>query len=164
MRAVSGIRVFPDFQRRENYSSYHGTAEALIDACVCERSRLPLGAKRGNRDHPHGLKYEGAEWYTRRQPDGTFLHWRETEVARQQRVAESKRWMDERCAESRVFISRLAQSVQRRLSAVRTFMKFLVREGVIGGNPAVVVQAPKAGRPLPDVLDVDQMTRLIEIP
>ena len=56
------------------------------------------------------------------------------------------------------------QSVQRRLSAVRTFMKFLVREDVIGGNPAVVVQAPKAGRPLPNVLDVDQMTRLIEIP
>lgn len=57
-----------------------------------------------------------------------------------------------------------AQSVQRRLSAVRTFMKFLIREGVIGGNPAIVVQAPKAGRPLPNVLDVDQMTRLIEIP
>ena len=56
------------------------------------------------------------------------------------------------------------KSVQRQLSAVRTFMKFLVREGVIGGNPAVVVQAPKAGRPLPNVLDVDQMTRLIEIP
>jgi len=56
------------------------------------------------------------------------------------------------------------QSVQRRLSAVRTFMKFLVREGVIGGNYAEVVQAPKAVRKLPSVLDVDQMTRLIEIP
>src|SRR5882762_9358708 len=28
------------------------------------------------------------------------------------------------------------QSVQRRLSAVRTFMKFLIREGVIGANVA----------------------------
>jgi integrase/recombinase XerC len=56
------------------------------------------------------------------------------------------------------------QSVQRRLSAVRTFMKFLVREGVIGGNYAEFVQAPKAGRKLPSVLDVDQMARLIEIP
>jgi integrase/recombinase XerC len=56
------------------------------------------------------------------------------------------------------------QSVQRRLSAVRTFMKFLVREGITGANYAEVVQAPKAGRRLPSVLDVDQMTRLIEIP
>lgn len=56
------------------------------------------------------------------------------------------------------------QSVQRLLSAVRTFMRFLVREGVIGGNHAELVQAPKAGRRLPSVLDVDQMARLIEIP
>jgi len=56
------------------------------------------------------------------------------------------------------------QSVQRRLSAVRTFMRFLIREGVIGANYAELVQAPKAGRRLPSVLDVDQMARLIEIP
>jgi integrase/recombinase XerC len=56
------------------------------------------------------------------------------------------------------------QSVQRLLSAVRTFMRFLVREGVIGGNHAELVQAPKAGRRLPSVWDVDQMARLIEIP
>jgi integrase/recombinase XerC len=54
-------------------------------------------------------------------------------------------------------------SVQRRLSAVRTFLKFLIREGVIGANPAVVVQAPRARRLLPTVLDVDQMARLLEI-
>lgn len=56
------------------------------------------------------------------------------------------------------------QSVQRLLSAVRTFMRFLVREGVIGGNYAEFVQAPKVGRKLPSVLDADQMSRLIEIP
>ncbi len=56
------------------------------------------------------------------------------------------------------------QSVQRRLSAVRTFMKFLIREGVIGANFAALVRAPKAARKLPAVLDADQMTRLIEIP
>ena len=43
-------------------------------------------------------------------------------------------------------------------------MKFLVREGATGANYAEVVQAPKAGRRLPSVLDVDQMARLIEIP
>ncbi len=55
-------------------------------------------------------------------------------------------------------------SVQRRLSAVRTFMRFLIREGVIGANYAELVQAPKAGRHLPATLDADQMARLIEIP
>jgi len=56
------------------------------------------------------------------------------------------------------------QSIQRRLSAVRTFMKFLIREGVIGANVAELVQAPRSTRRLPSVLDIDQMKRLIEIP
>jgi len=79
-------------------------------------------------------------------------------------------WTDVLVPQVRAFAARshagglAPQSVQRRLSAVRTFMKFLIREGVIGGNPAIVVQAPKAGRPLPNVLDPDQMARLIEIP
>ena len=57
-----------------------------------------------------------------------------------------------------------ASSVQRRLSAVRSFMNFLVREGVIPGNTAVLIQAPKGHRRLPSVLDPDQMARLLEIP
>jgi integrase/recombinase XerC len=48
-----------------------------------------------------------------------------------------------------------ASSVQRRLSAVRSFMKFLVREGVIPGNPAVLIKAPKGHRRLLNVLDPD---------
>jgi integrase/recombinase XerC len=56
------------------------------------------------------------------------------------------------------------QSVQQNLSAVRAFMRYLVREQVIGANYAELVQAPKAGRRLPAVLDVEQVTRLIEIP
>lgn len=55
-------------------------------------------------------------------------------------------------------------SVQRRLSAVRNFLKFLVREGLIRANPATLIQAPKWHRPLPHVLDVDQMKQLLEIP
>jgi integrase/recombinase XerC len=56
-----------------------------------------------------------------------------------------------------------ASSVQRRLSGVRNFLKFLVREGAIPGNPAVLVQAPKWHRPLPHTLDVEQMARLLDI-
>jgi integrase/recombinase XerC len=55
-------------------------------------------------------------------------------------------------------------SVQRRLSGVRNFLNFLVREGLIRANPATLIQAPKWHRPLPHTLDVDQMKRLLEIP
>jgi integrase/recombinase XerC len=53
--------------------------------------------------------------------------------------------------------------VQRRLSAVRTFLHFLVREGVLKKNPGVDVRAPKAGKRLPHTLDVDQMGVLLSL-
>lgn len=54
------------------------------------------------------------------------------------------------------------RSIQRRLSALRTFFKYLVREGELPSNPADGVQAPKAKKRLPATIDVDQMTRLLE--
>jgi integrase/recombinase XerC len=54
------------------------------------------------------------------------------------------------------------RSVQRRLSAVRTFYSFLMREGCCERNPAHDVRAPKSARRLPVTLDVDQMGRLLE--
>jgi integrase/recombinase XerC len=53
------------------------------------------------------------------------------------------------------------RSIQRRLSALRSFCKFLLREGVLSANPGVDVQAPKAGKRLPATLDVDQMQHLL---
>jgi integrase/recombinase XerC len=55
------------------------------------------------------------------------------------------------------------RSVQRRLSALRTFFAFLIREGLVTRNPAVGIGAPKAGRRLPHTLDVDQMGRLLAL-
>ncbi len=56
------------------------------------------------------------------------------------------------------------RSVQRRLSAVRSFCNYLIREGVLRVNPATDVRAPKAGKRLPSTLDADRMTRLVELP
>jgi integrase/recombinase XerC len=83
------------------------------------------------------------------------------------------------------------RSIQRRLSAVRSFFEFLQREGHalrtrtrvteaaaacaqepdgrsevarIRSNPGQDVRAPKAPRRLPQTLDADQMARLLEIP
>jgi integrase/recombinase XerC len=64
------------------------------------------------------------------------------------------------------------RSIQRRLSAVRSFYEFLLREnhsksgprsGVVR-NPGHDVRAPKATKRLPETLDPDQMARLLEIP
>lgn len=56
------------------------------------------------------------------------------------------------------------RSVQRRLSALRTFFHFLIREGALRINPAIDVRAPKTKRVLPHSLDVDQVARLLDAP
>lgn len=55
------------------------------------------------------------------------------------------------------------RSIQRRLSALRTFYNYLLREGETGINPGLDVSAPKAGRHLPDTLNVDDINRLMNI-
>ena len=55
------------------------------------------------------------------------------------------------------------RSIQRRLSGVRSFMNYLIREGLLTQNPGAGISAPKAPRQLPNTLDVDQMARLLDI-
>ncbi len=54
------------------------------------------------------------------------------------------------------------RSLARLLSAVRSFYRFLSREGEVTQNPALAVQAPKASRRLPQTLDVDQLGTLLD--
>ena len=54
------------------------------------------------------------------------------------------------------------RSVQRRLSALRGFFNYLIRERVLESNPAADIRAPKAPRRLPKTLDVDQVASLLE--
>jgi integrase/recombinase XerC len=54
------------------------------------------------------------------------------------------------------------RSIQRRLSAVRSFFRFLVQLQALSANPAVGVQAPKASKRLPETIDADLMARLLE--
>jgi integrase/recombinase XerC len=55
------------------------------------------------------------------------------------------------------------RSVARRLSAVRTFLNYLIETGVLKANAGVHVQAPKAPRRLPATLDADQVASLLAI-
>jgi integrase/recombinase XerD len=54
-----------------------------------------------------------------------------------------------------------ASSVARRLSAIRQLYRFLYAEGHRNDNPAVIIEGPKRGRPLPKVLSVAEVDRLI---
>jgi integrase/recombinase XerC len=57
-----------------------------------------------------------------------------------------------------------ARSIQRRLSACRTFFRYLLREKHVSKNPITDVSAPKGKKRLPGNLDVDRMARLLDIP
>lgn len=54
------------------------------------------------------------------------------------------------------------RSIQRELSALRMFYKYLDRENVTHSNPTLGIRAPKAVRTLPKVLDPDQVSRLLQ--
>jgi integrase/recombinase XerC len=56
------------------------------------------------------------------------------------------------------------KSIQRLLSALRSFYRFLNREGRCGHNPALGIRAPRAARRLPKTLDADQVGQLLQIP
>jgi integrase/recombinase XerD len=57
-----------------------------------------------------------------------------------------------------------AASVARVLSAVRSFHRFLLREGATALDPAREVHQPKRPRRLPRPLPVDEVARLLEMP
>ena len=57
-----------------------------------------------------------------------------------------------------------SKSIQRRLSAARTFFRYLLREKHVSKNPVQSVSAPKAAKRLPANLDADRMARLLDIP
>ncbi|TCT06840.1 site-specific tyrosine recombinase XerD [Aquabacter spiritensis] len=53
-------------------------------------------------------------------------------------------------------------TLARRLSALRQLYRFLYAEGHRGDDPAAVLDGPKRGRPLPKVLGLEEVTRLID--
>jgi integrase/recombinase XerD len=57
-----------------------------------------------------------------------------------------------------------AASVARALSAVRSFHRFLLREGITERDPAAVVPQPRLPRSLPRPLPVEEVRRLLEAP
>jgi integrase/recombinase XerD len=54
-----------------------------------------------------------------------------------------------------------ARSQTRVISGIRAFYKFLVLNGRISEDPSELLEAPKLGRKLPEVLTVDEIDRII---
>ena len=56
-----------------------------------------------------------------------------------------------------------ASSAARKLSAVRQFHGFLYAEGRRADNPTVIIEGPRRGRPLPKLMAVDAVERLLSV-
>ena len=54
-----------------------------------------------------------------------------------------------------------SSSMQRALSSLRGFYKYLIKQNLLTANPATDVRAPKGAKTLPKVLDVDQVDQLL---
>ena len=55
-------------------------------------------------------------------------------------------------------------SIQRKVSTMRSFCRFLVREGELDGNPFTSVPVKRSSRRLPQVLSVEEVERLLAAP
>ncbi len=69
----------------------------------------------------------------------------------------------------RAFLSHLSmgslkrRTIARKLSSVRSYFRFLHRDGAVAANPARTVRAPRQGRELPGYLTQKEMARLFEL-
>ncbi len=56
------------------------------------------------------------------------------------------------------------RTIQRELSSLRAFYRFLLKEQLVSNNPVVGIRPPKAEKKLPAILHVDQVDRLLAMP
>jgi len=54
-----------------------------------------------------------------------------------------------------------AASVARKLSAIRQMHRFLYTEGLRKDDPSAVLEGPRRGRPLPKVMTIEEVTKLL---
>lgn len=57
---------------------------------------------------------------------------------------------------------RAATTIKRRISAVRTWYRFLLAEGIVKADPSEKLESPRGWRRLPDVLTVAEVEKLID--
>jgi tyrosine recombinase XerC len=55
-------------------------------------------------------------------------------------------------------------SIARKLSAIRSFYRYLLREEIISASPVATTSSPKLDRRLPEFLTLEEINRLLEAP
>jgi integrase/recombinase XerC len=55
-------------------------------------------------------------------------------------------------------------SVSRKLSAIKSFCKFLERNKIIKGNPSISVKTPRIEKSIPSFLSEEEMRRMLDFP
>ncbi len=56
-----------------------------------------------------------------------------------------------------------ARSQSRVLSGIRAFFKYLLIEGIIEDNPSSLIESPRIGLKLPEVLSIAEIDRIVEV-
>src|SRR3989339_1691225 len=91
-------------------------------------------------------------------------------------LSEFKAFLGERALETvdylalRKFLSVLrernlkSRSVSRKLSCLRSFFRFLNREGLLKNDPTSAISSPKLEKHLPVFMTEDEVTKLVEAP
>ncbi len=78
-------------------------------------------------------------------------------------------WKQLQPVQVRLYAARLHQrglsgrSIQRALSSLRSFCRYLIRQGVLSSNPAQDIRAPRSAKKLPHSLDVDRIQTLLDV-
>jgi integrase/recombinase XerD len=57
-----------------------------------------------------------------------------------------------------------ANSVARRLAAIKSFYRFLVRERILKADPSSLIDSPKLWKKIPDALSINEVAALLEEP
>lgn len=57
-----------------------------------------------------------------------------------------------------------SSSIRRQVSAIRTYYRYLVGEGLVSADPTTQLETPKGWRKLPDVLSVNEIEALLGAP
>ena len=133
---------------------------------------MPHEGPQGQKDIADFLRYlwveRNASQNTLRSYEGDLLQFLNYLTLRGGLPSESIDWKDIDPLLIRSFLSELVSqgntksSVARKLASLRSFFKYLLRQGKIAFNPAQRVASPKLPRTLSSFLSVDEATALLE--
>lgn len=56
------------------------------------------------------------------------------------------------------------RSIARKLSSIKSFFRYLIKNEIIKENPAAIVTSPKLDRRLPTIIDIRQASKMMELP